>query len=245
MKNYEQAVINLKNATELNNEDFYAYLELGKSYYESDQFQQSLTPFNEVINIKESEDVKAEANYFLGLSYFNLAQYSESIESVLAAVSINNTNFNYHYNLGLSYNKISEVDAQNPQFEKSVDAFINAISIDENSSEAHYNLGIAYFNLDRFGEAIEEYKIALNINQKSANTHYHLGRAYYALERWQDSVLSNISALELNPKHSKSHYQLGMTYLKLDDKGSAFDEYKVLKEQDKNLANSLFDSIYQ
>ena len=31
-------------------------------------------------------------------------------------------------------------------------------------------------------------------------------------------------------------------YVKIDIEG---DEYKVLKEQDKNLANSLFDSIYQ
>ena len=65
------------------------------------------------------------------------------------------------------------------------------------------------------------------------------------MERWQDSVSSNISALELDPEHSRSHFQLGMTYLKMDDKGSAFDEYKVLKTQDKNLANTLFDSIYQ
>ena len=112
-------------------------------------------------------------------------------------------------------------------------------------SNAHYNLGIAYFNLERFGESIEEFKYALNINKYNPNTHYHLGKAYYALERWQDSVLANISALEIDPSHSKSHYQLGMTYLKLDAKGSAFDEYKVLKKQDKNLANTLFDSIYQ
>ena len=80
---------------------------------------------------------------------------------------------------------------------------------------------------------------------KGTYTHYQLGKAYYALERWQDSVSANISALEIDPQHSRSHYQLGMTYLKLDDKGSAFDEYKVLKKQDKNLANTLFDSIYQ
>jgi len=42
-----------------------------------------------------------------------------------------------------------------------------------------------------------------------------------------------------------THYGLGLIYLILDDKGSAFEVYKILKELDRDLANKLFDLIYE
>jgi len=38
---------------------------------------------------------------------------------------------------------------------------------------------------------------------------------------------------------------LGLAYIIIGDKGSALDEYKILKEIDKELANKLFNAIYQ
>lgn len=38
---------------------------------------------------------------------------------------------------------------------------------------------------------------------------------------------------------------LGMAYLELGDKGSALEEYKILKDLDKDLANKLFNHIYE
>jgi hypothetical protein len=36
-----------------------------------------------------------------------------------------------------------------------------------------------------------------------------------------------------------------MSYLKLGERGSAIEEYKILKELDKGLANRLFNLIYE
>jgi len=36
-----------------------------------------------------------------------------------------------------------------------------------------------------------------------------------------------------------------MSYLKLGDRGSAIEEYRILKELNKELANKLFNLIYE
>ena len=42
-----------------------------------------------------------------------------------------------------------------------------------------------------------------------------------------------------------AHLNLGMTYLKLGERGAALDEYKALRELNKEMAKRLFDLIYE
>jgi len=42
-----------------------------------------------------------------------------------------------------------------------------------------------------------------------------------------------------------AHYNLGVAYLNVRDKSSALDQYKILKDLDKDSANELFNLIYE
>jgi tetratricopeptide (TPR) repeat protein len=63
--------------------------------------------------------------------------------------------------------------------------------------------------------------------------------------RYEEAIDSYKRALLLKPLMPEGHLNLGMTYLKLGDKGSAIEEYKILKEVDKEMANRLFNLIYE
>ena len=52
-------------------------------------------------------------------------------------------------------------------------------------------------------------------------------------------------AIRLKPNDATLHLYLGGAYLNVGDKGSALDEYKILKELDKEKANELFNLIYK
>jgi len=41
------------------------------------------------------------------------------------------------------------------------------------------------------------------------------------------------------------HYGLGLAYLGLNNKSSALDQYEILKKLDTELANGLFNLIYE
>ena len=43
---------------------------------------------------------------------------------------------------------------------------------------------------------------------------------------------------------ARVHISLGLAYLGLNDRGSAVEQYKILKKLDTELANKLFNAIY-
>ncbi|MBI4710400.1 MAG: tetratricopeptide repeat protein [Nitrospirae bacterium] len=52
-------------------------------------------------------------------------------------------------------------------------------------------------------------------------------------------------ALKLKPNLEYAHYNLGINYLAVDDRNSALEEFKALKDINAELANKLFNLIYK
>jgi len=52
-------------------------------------------------------------------------------------------------------------------------------------------------------------------------------------------------AIRIKPDYAKAHYNLGIIYLVLNDRGSALEQYKILKTLDPEMANQLFNLIYE
>ena len=52
-------------------------------------------------------------------------------------------------------------------------------------------------------------------------------------------------AIKINPDFADAHYNLGAAYLLLNDRGSALEQYKILKNFDSEKANELFNIIYE
>lgn len=68
----------------------------------------------------------------------------------------------------------------------------------------------------------------------------HHGYFYFteAIEAYKQAIC-------IKPDDAEAHYYLGLTYLLLEDRGSALQEYRILKDLDKDLANKLFNLIYK
>ena len=49
----------------------------------------------------------------------------------------------------------------------------------------------------------------------------------------------------IKPDFARAHYNLGLLYFLVGNKGSALEEYGVLKTLDHDLANQLFNKIYK
>ena len=116
---------------------------------------------------------------------------------------------------------------------------------DQGYTEAHYNLGAAYGKLGRWQDEIESYKQAIRIKPDYAEAYNNLGVAYHSLGRYQDAVEACKQAIRIKPGYAEAHYNLGNAYLLSGDKGSALEEYKILKTLDAELANKLFNLIYK
>ena len=120
------------------------------------------------------------------------------------------------------------------------------------------NPGKAYTRLERWQDAIEAYKQAIRLKPDDAEAHHMLGLVYTRLERWQDAIEAFKQVIRIKPDdaeahfglgpapyYAEAHYNLGVAYLRTGDKGSALEEYKILKTLDAEQANELFNLIYQ
>ena len=72
-----------------------------------------------------------------------------------------------------------------------------------------------------------------------------LGRGYGDLGRTSEAIEAYKAAIRINPDDAKAHFNLGLSYLIVANKSAALDEYKILKDIDRESANKLFNLIYR
>ncbi len=93
-------------------------------------------------------------------------------------------------------------------------------------------------------EAIGSYTQAIRINPDDAKVHYNLGIAYVNSGMDKKAIESYKQAIRINPDDAKAHFKLGLDAA-FDDKGPVLEQYKILKRLDSELANKLFNFIYE
>jgi len=64
------------------------------------------------------------------------------------------------------------------------------------------------------------------------------------LGQYENAMGAYKQAIRLKPDSVKAHLNLGMAFIKLGDRGSALEEFKILKQLDQESANQLFNLIY-
>ncbi|MGD0077961.1 MAG: tetratricopeptide repeat protein [Sedimentisphaerales bacterium] len=232
---YQDAIESFKQAIRIKPDLALAHNNLGRVYGKLGRYQDEIESYKQAIRINPD---LAEAHYNLGLVYGKLSKYQDAIESFKQAIKIKPDLSEAHCNLGVSYGKLG-------LYQDEIESYKQAIRIKPDNAVARYNLGLAFVKLGLYQEAIESYKQAIRINPDYAVAHYNLGFAYFNLGRYQDVVESCKQAIRMKPDYAEAHHLLGLAYLMIGDKGSALEEYKILKILDAELANKLFNLIYK
>ncbi len=147
--------------------------------------------------------------------------------------------------LAEAHNNLAWIYHRQARYPEAVESSKQAIRLQPDFAEAHYNLGNGYAGLKQYGQAAEAYKQAIRLEYDYAEAHLNLGAAYNWMGRYEEAIDSYKRALLLKPLMPEGHLNLGMIYLQLGNKGSAIEEYKILKELDKEMANRLFNLIYE
>ena len=220
-------------------DSYYAYEAYDKALYFIDkrEYEKAL-PYLEIAIKTDMSSLKAWAYFGIGYCYGELKSHAKAIEAYKQAIRIDPDYVKAHYNLGLDYRKLGN-------YAKAIEAYKQAIRIDPDYVDAHINLGVAYSALGNYAKAIEAYKQAIRIDPDYTLVHANLGIAYGELGNYTKAKESFQQAIRIDPDYVDAHYNLGVTYILIGDRNSALDEYKILKELDIDLANKLFDLIYQ
>ena len=234
-KDYKKAIESLKEAIRLKPNDAGAYYWLGFAYAEIENYQKAIESYKEVVRLNPDFVYTYDP---LGSAYFALNDYEKAIESFKEAIRINPDNATVYSKLGIAYAGIKE-------YQKAIESCKEAIRLTPDSAQAHYFLGVAYNRIENYQKAMEPFKEAIRLNPGYAAAHCDIGRAYAGLKNYEKAMESFKESIRLYPDYAEAHYNLGLGYLLNDDRGSALDEYNILKGLDKEKANELFNLIYE
>ena len=92
---------------------------------------------------------------------------------------------------------------------------------------------------------LEDAKEKVRKYPDDALAHFFLGLAYCDSGKYEEAIESYKQAIRIKSDFALAHFNLGLAYLCLNDRGSAMEQYKILKNLDTELANKLFNVIYE
>ena len=127
----------------------------------------------------------------LGAINFGLGNIEQALSRYAAALKLNPSYAQAHYNLGSALNNIGDPEA-------AVLSYATALKIKPDYAEAHNNMGNALKNTGKLKEAIVSYETALQLNPNSADAHFNLGNALYDTGQSEEALQSYIRATSIN-----------------------------------------------
>jgi tetratricopeptide (TPR) repeat protein len=234
-EDYEKALPYFAEAVKRNPDFAEAYFQIAYCLGKLGRYPEAIELYQEVLRIKPG-DIDTFNN--LCVAYNILGRYQEAIEFCKKAIQVKADLPEAYNNLGWAYHRLG-------RYQEAIESCKQAIRLKPDFAMAHYNLGNNYVALKKFEDAIESYKQTIRIKFDYAEGHLNLGAAYNQMRRYEEAIESYKQAVLIKPGLAEAHLNLGMTYLRVGDRGSALEEYKTLKDQDKELANRLFNLIYE
>ncbi|HYP01681.1 MAG TPA: tetratricopeptide repeat protein [Pyrinomonadaceae bacterium] len=115
-----------------------AYYNLANVYAVTNQHEQAITTFQEVIRRLPKV---ATTHYNVGLSQAALGKHRDAINSFNEAIKLKEDYSEAYYNLGVAHSKLEE-------YPQAVAAFKKALEYNPEYALARYNLGVAYYMMD-------------------------------------------------------------------------------------------------
>lgn len=171
--------------------------------------------------------------------------------------------FNFHLGNEEEINKLKEEIAANPdsaelqfklgqqyqvggEHEKAVEAYSEAVRLKPDYAPARYGLGQAYENVSNTDQALYEYNQALDAKPDyllRAEIYTRVGMLHFGRANYAEARDAFKKAIESNRQLGSAYYRLGQTYLKMQEIQLAAEQYRLLTEINKDLAQVLLMEI--
>jgi tetratricopeptide (TPR) repeat protein len=151
--------------------------------------------------------------------FIGAARSRQSFKQNLQAATLNPADASAHYQLGLIYQKRSDLDA-------AIGSFQRAVEIDSGEVDAHYQLGRIARQQGRLNEAIRHFERVVQLEPAHSQNEIwrETGLVYYDAGQFQDALEMFDKFLDKRPSDAEARYWRGMTLSKLGRETEAAQE---------------------
>lgn len=178
-----------------------------------------------------------DSHYQSGQELIRQGRHPEAIAAFKRALQTGTDRAESYLALGLAYEHLG-------RFEEAIQAFSEAIKVKRDFTEGYTRLGLAYDRSGQFLKAIRMHLSAIRLNPSNVELRKNLGVAYFNVGSYAEAIKALTQALQIDPNDASVRHCLGLVYLDLEDKDSALQQHKLIKELGHvDLAANLMDEI--
>ncbi len=152
-------------------------------------------------------DISPESLYNKGINEFEQGHYDDSIENFKKAIELDDSNYDYYFNLGVVYMEVEDYDA-------AIESFVNAYNLNPKvrDVELFNNLGTAYYAKRDYDKAAKSYSKSVWYNSGDPENLNNAGIAYIALKNYKEAVSNLKRAVKIEPKDENYNFNLAHAY---------------------------------
>lgn len=175
-----------------------------------------------------------EAQYNLGVIYFNFDQYGRALSQFQKVSSQNPEFFKPYYGMGIIF--FLQRDYQN-----AICNYNRVLSLEPDHDRTLYYLGRIYMRLDSIDKALDYLAKSAEINPNYPPTHFYLGQANMERDWYRSAVQAFRKVIELDPDNYLAHNSLGECFYKLQRYDEAIFEYNRTIEIKNDFSTAYFN----
>jgi tetratricopeptide (TPR) repeat protein len=193
------------------------YLQEAQQAEQSKDYQRSAEAYRKILQIRPQW---ALIHQSLGVVQHLQSRYPEAIAAFEHALKLDASLWGSHLFLGMDYYRTN-------QFLKAIPALEQSIKLDPKlaENEARLWLGSSYLALDRFDEALEQFRRLVDLKPKDLEALYNLAQAY---NRFSARLFTRI--IEIDPESAEAHRLQAEWFEGQDKPVEAVDEYRQVVE---------------
>jgi tetratricopeptide (TPR) repeat protein len=113
----------------------------------------------------------------------------------------------------------------------------------EETAEGLYAKGLPFLWKEGYEKALLYFEVAVKKDPRYSNAYFLIGYTNAQLGRYPDALDAYKKAIQIQPDFVFAHFYLGLIYLEMRDRNHALEEYKILKNLNRDYARDLLNMI--
>ncbi len=175
-----------------------------------------------------------EAQYNLGVIYFNYNQYGRALSQFEKVSSQNPSFYKPYYGLAIIY-------FLQRNYSKAIDNFTRVLSLSPENDRTLYYLGRIYMRLDSVEKGLNFLNKSAELNPNYPPVHFHIGLANMDRGWYKSAVQALRTSIKLEPENHLAHNALGESFYRLQRFDEAIFEYTRATEIKRDFSTSYFN----
>ncbi|NWG02817.1 MAG: serine protease [Syntrophaceae bacterium] len=113
----------------------------------------------------------------------------------------------------------------------------------EETADIAYAEGLPFLWKEDYQKALLYFEKAAKKNPRYAEAYFQIGYCHAQLKQYVEAYEAYKQSVRIKPDFVLSHFFLGLLYLEVRDKNHAMEEYKILRDLDRDYASDLLRMI--